>query len=529
MYKDISDNYQRKNYKVGIYCRLSNEDGEEGESNSIGNQKAILTNYVMSHGWDIVDTYIDDGYTGINFDRPGFNRMIEDIKDKRINLVVTKDLSRLGRDYIRVGYYLEIYFPENRIRYIAVNDNIDTEKESSNDMTPFRAVINDMYSKDISKKVKSVFNHKRHEGKYIGAFAAYGYQKDPLDKNKLIIDEEAAPIVKKIFSMYLAGHGLTYIARRLNDEGIVCPSSYKTKKYGTYNTKTVVVPKWCHSSVKSIINNPVFTGAVAQGKHRKINYKSKKQEATNINDWIVVKGMHEPIIAEQEFKQVQQLLNSKKNNDFKGSRKATRLFSGFAFCGDCGQYMTYTKSQARDDYLICSAYKRFGKDHCTRHSITEETLQDLILSDFRDLAYKYADKEKIRKKAEEIVNGKKDDSKAIQNELHRIEKRQAEVKQMLKSLYEDKVRGVIAEDQMLELYEQFNKERINLDAQHEEVANKLQSKAKVSDKETQISKLVEAVLNIKKLNRLILFELIEKVEIFEDEGIKVYYKMRKPY
>jgi len=425
---DLSkDNYQRENYNVGIYCRLSNDDRETGESNSISNQKAILTKYVMDQGWNIVDIYVDDGYSGLNFDRPGFKRLLEDIKDKKVSIVLTKDMSRLGRDYIQVGFYIEKFFPENKVRFVAINDNIDTGNKDSNDMTPFKAVINDMYSKDISKKVRSVFNMKRQEGKFIGPFAAYGYEKDMNDKNHLTIDHNVASVVKRIFQMYLSGHGFTVIAKRLNSEGIPAPSSYKNKKYKGYSVAKGRIGKWSHASVKSILKNPVYCGSMAQNKYKKVNYKSSKIEAVDQKDWIIVKDMHESIVTEEEFKNVQLLMN-KKNKNFTGAKKSPKLFSGFAFCADCGQYMTYYKTQAGSIYLICSGYKRFGKEHCSRHPILEDKLEEMILDDFRKMVQKFANKDKLKEKAEKVVNKKKTSLKIYEDELATIEKRLDDIK-----------------------------------------------------------------------------------------------------
>ncbi|MCT4619852.1 MAG: recombinase family protein [Marinisporobacter sp.] len=520
-----SSNYQRKNYNVGIYCRLSSDDGEVGESNSIGNQKRMLTKYVMEKGWNIVDIYIDDGYSGTNFDRPGFKRLLEDIKEKKISSVITKDMSRLGRDYIQVGYYIEKFFPENRIRYIAVNDNVDTVKDrGNNDVTPFKAIINDMYCKDISKKVRSVLNMKREEGKFIGAFAPFGYKKNPMDKSHLILDEEAAPIVKRIFQMYLEEVGFTAIARVLNEEGIPTPAYYKKRKYDTYNMGKMRVAKWCHGSVKAILKNPVYTGSVAQNKYRKINYKSKKLETLDKDEWIVVKGTHEEIISQQEFDQAQRLMNQKRDN-FSGAKRNVKLFSGFVFCGDCGEYMTYIKTRSKNNYLICSGYKRFGKKHCSRHAILQEKLEEMILSDFRKLVDRFADKEKLKKKAGKIIDSEKDPTKSYENELHMVQKRLEEMKLLLKSLYEDKVKGMIDESQLIELYNDFNKEKKNLLRRQDELLNMLKPK-EPTDKNERVEKLMNSVLNLKSLNRIILTELIDKIEIFQGEDIKIYYKIK---
>lgn len=310
-----SDNYQRENYSVAIYCRLSNDDGEKKESNSIANQKSILLEYISKMGWNLYDTYVDDGFTGTNFNRPGFNRLIKDIEGGKVGIVLTKDMSRLGRDYIQVGYYIERYFPEKGVGYIALNDNIDTHRDTNgDDITPFKAIINDMYSKDISRKIRSVFDMKRREGKFIGAFAPYGYKKNPKDKGELIIDIEVAPIVKRIFDMYLSGEGLTAIARGLNKENILPPAIEKSKRFENYNHGRIKIPKWCHSGVKHVLTNQTYTGDLAQGKSKKVNYKSSKIKRIDKGDWIIVENTHEAIISKKNFSLVQSLLNQGKTN-----------------------------------------------------------------------------------------------------------------------------------------------------------------------------------------------------------------------
>ncbi|MEJ8553345.1 recombinase family protein [Tepidibacter sp. Z1-5] len=521
------DNYQRKIYDVAIYCRLSTEDNESIESNSITNQRNLLTKYVLDQGWNIYDVYIDDGYSGLNFDRPGFKRMIKDIEEEKISLVITKDMSRLGRDYILVGFYIEKFFPENKIRFIALNDNIDNEKDNGiNDITPFKAIINDMYSKDISKKVKSVFDAKKAEGKYIGSYAPFGYEKDPLDKNHLIVDKEAAVIVRRIYDMYLKGHGLTAIGRKLNSEGVETPTQYKKRKYGKYTNGRLKIEKWSHSTIKSILNNPTYMGSVAQNKYKKVNYKSKKLKKVDREDWIVVDNMHEPIISKEEFLQVKQLREIKNNKPT--PKKSVRLFSSFVFCGDCGTYMTYTKNRSGIEYLICSGYKRFGINHCSRHAIMEEKLEDMILQDLRKLIKKFSDKERLEQKAKKIVENRKDSNKVYEEELVCIKKKLEEIKNTSITLYKDKARGILPEEQFLEFNEAFNKEKTSLNDRYNELVKKLKINDQEKVQSKHIMKLVDSIVNIKRLNRVILSQLIEKIEIFEDEDIKIHYNFKDP-
>lgn len=522
----LLDNYQGKIYNVAIYCRLSNDDGDIGESNSIKNQKALLTKYVLEKGWNIAGIYTDDGFSGLYFDRPGFKQMLNDINQGKISLVLAKDMSRLGRDYIQVGYYIEKFFPENKVRFIALNDNIDTEVDAgNNDIAPFKAIINDMYSKDISRKVRSVFNIKRQKGEFIGSFAPYGYEKHPFYKNRLVIDQEAAIVVKRMFEMYLSGHGLTAIANKLNAEGILNPSHYKKKKFENYNIGRTKISKWNHMSVKSILINPVYTGSVTQNKHKRLNYKSKKLQAVHKKDWIMVENTHDPIVTVEEFEQVQ-LLMASKNFDHTVVRGTTKLFTGFVFCGDCGEYMTYIKTNNDNCYLICSAYKRFGKKQCTRHAILEEKLQEMLLSDFRSIVQRCIDQETIEREAQKLLSSQKKKAKTYQDEMLSIEKKIEELKAVTASLYKDKVRGVIDDQHFLEIIGDIHQERTHLINRYNELHHKSNTVQLLEESESHIHQLVDSVIHIQQLDRLILSQLIQKIEIFSDENIKIHYTFK---
>lgn len=520
-----SDNYQRRNCNVAIYCRLSNDDGEKKESNSIANQKSMLMEHISKMGWKLYNIYIDDGFTGTNFNRPGFKKLIEDIEDKKIDIVLTKDMSRLGRDYIQVGYYIERYFPEKGVGYIALNDNIDTHRNiDGDDITPFKAIINDMYSKDISKKIRSVFNIKRREGKFIGAFAPYGYKKDLDDKDRLIIDEEVAPVVKRIFDMYLSGQGFTSIAKKLNNDGISPPAINKSKRLENYRHGRIKTPKWCHSGVKHILTNPTYTGDLAQGKSKKINYKSSKIKRLNQEEWIIARGVHEPIISKENFQLVQGLMNQEKKK-YGGAKRSIKLFSGFLFCGECGQYMTYYKMPKGYYFLICSTYKRYGKEECTRHSILEEELKGIILDDIKDIFKRNLNKSCLRDKCKKALDLKRKESKGNDYELIMIKKRIEELKNPLKSLYEDKVKGVINNSQFQQLYDDFNKEKESLLKRKKGLELEEKNKKNITMDE-RVDNLIDSLFNLNNLNRLILTELINKVEVFEDGRVKIHYKFK---
>ena len=326
-----------RKHRAGLYLRLSKEDEAQGQSGSISNQRAILERYAQDQGWEVAGCYIDDGYSGLHFDRPGFQRLLSDIEAGLVNLVLTKDLSRLGRDYIDTGYYLERYFPSRQVRYIALADGIDTFASSSaqNDMGPFKSVMNDLYAKDISQKVRAVMDTKREAGQFIGAFAPYGYQKDPENKNRLFVDGPAAEVVRRIFEEYLAGQSMAGIARRLNQEGVLPPSRYKAEiQRLPYHNANAVQGVWRAETIRTILGNPTYAGDLAQGKNEKWSYKLKASHKVPRQEWTVVPDTHEAIIDKEAFQIVQQLLERRSGHC--KTKAHSHLLSGLVFCGDCG-------------------------------------------------------------------------------------------------------------------------------------------------------------------------------------------------
>lgn len=421
----LKDNYQDTVFNVGIYARLSKEDEQNlAVSESISNQIDYLTQYVIDRGWSIVDVFVDDGYTGTNFNRPDFQRMLREIEVGKINLVITKDLSRLGRDYIETGHYLERYFPLRNVRYIAVNDGIDTyDNSTNNELNPIRSFFNDFYARDISKKVRTSMTVKARKGDFIGSFAPYGYLKSPLDKNKLVIDEKVAPVIRQIFERYLAGDGITRIAHILNDQQINCPSVYKAHIYENYKNAKSKFGKWTAEGVKSILQNPVYAGCLAQHKHSVISYKVKVLKAVPKENWIIVEGCHEAIVSKEVFDQVQRLMKVR-NVPYPSSPKKDHLLVGLLYCKDCGHRMTFTKTQKGEWYCICANYKRFKS--CTRHSYLERDLDNYVLDHLRKTIAAFVDREELLRKAREAVS-KKPKVDRTEQELKDAERRVGEI------------------------------------------------------------------------------------------------------
>ena len=349
-------------YNVGLYIRLSREDDDKTyESESITNQKSLLLQYAKENNLRVYDIYIDDGFSGTNFDRPGFKRLIKDIENKKINMVITKDMSRLGRDYIGTGELVEKFFPEHNVRYIAVTDNIDTYLDSTNnDIAPFKAIMNDFYAKDISKKIKSSLRAKMKDGKYVGGRAPFGYTKDKDNKNQLIVDSEQAIIVRRIFDMALDGLSYYKIADILTSEGIKTPASYYNFEWcGNYNP---TFNKWNAKTIYDILNNRIYTGDLVQGRRCKVNYKVKKIVKNSPDNYIVVENTHEAIIDKELFNEVGKRLPK---NVGRKEKKENNLLDGLLYCGDCGHRISVQARRKRDNrvYTLCNYYRTYMKEH----------------------------------------------------------------------------------------------------------------------------------------------------------------------
>ena len=323
--------------ETGLYCRLSCDDTQEGDSNSIKNQKAILEKYARERGYTKVRFYIDDGYSGTNFNRPGFQEMIRDIEDGRIKRVIVKDMSRLGRDYLKVGYYTEVYFIEHGVHFIAVNDGVDNKSGADSDFTPFRNIINEWYAKDTSKKVRAVLRAKGKSGKHLCNCPPYGYRKDEKDSQKWLVDEEAAEVVREIFSLCMKGYGPTQIARKLTERGVDSPVMRKIKHGIKYKTEKYINPEvWTTRAVCGILENPAYLGHTVNFRTRKKSYKSKKIDYLPRGDWEIFENTHEAIIDEATYETVQRIRSSKRRPSRLGEMS---VFSGMLFCADCGNKM----------------------------------------------------------------------------------------------------------------------------------------------------------------------------------------------
>ena len=522
-------NQTTKSFRVGLYIRLSREDGDKEESSSVTNQREILKRYVSEQAnFIIVKEYVDDGWTGTNFDRPKFQEMIKDIEAGIIDTVITKDLSRLGRERLMVGYYTEMYFPEHNVRYIALLDNIDTYIDSGmNDMAPFKGVINDMYVRDISKKIRSSLTERRKAGNFLGVTTPYGYKKDPENNFHLIIDEKEAEIVKRVFNLYLAGNGLTKIAQILTKDGVPVPGV--SRNIGN-SRKTALYDSWKQTTISRMLRNRVYLGELEQFKRKKVNYKSKKRITVPQEERYICKGTHEAIINEDDFNIVQNILS--KNKSFKET-KHDYLFKGLLFCAECGARLNITYSNyALKKYgeyrytTICYSYSKLYSDICTRHSNKIADLEEILIKHIKEVCRGYIN-DTLQDELINIAKRKRQEEvKKVNYEkrLETLEQKIADLGLYIKNLYVDKVKGIVSEDDYVLLVADFTKDRDNLMKEKQEVTQILANQKPQKDESAKLEKLAKEFLALEKPTKQLLNELIEKITITEDKQINIYFK-----
>ena len=517
MYLEISN---PMDYHAALYIRLSKEDESEGPSQSVQNQESLLREFVQQHRLSVYDTYIDDGWSGTNFDRPAFQRMIADIEAKKVNMVITKDLSRLGRDYILTGHYMERYFPEHRVRYISLLDGIDTGVDSTaNDITPFRAIMNDMYAKDISKKIKSVKRDKQRKGQFIGGKPVYGYKMHPTEKNKIVIDEAVAPIVRRIFAMALSGMSCRNIATLLNQEGVPTPATYANLPVVRPGPYTGL---WSSERISDMLQNETYIGNMVQGRSVKISYKSKKCLKQNPANWVVVEGTHEPLVDAETFRKVRMLVNSRRHTR---SRTYDFLLKGLIFCHECGYPLAVLnrKNAKGEDvlYFVCRTYQRFTKAGvCTCHSIKEKTVTDVVIAKVREVCQAYLKPDQLLPVAREAVENAGKQS-SLEAELQALQSKIDSLTVNLDRMYTDRLSGLLPEADFQRIFSRIKLEREQLEEKRQEL--KLRQKSPIRS-EDRARELVQRFIETAGESRELLVSLIERVELTEDKEIIIKFR-----
>ncbi len=521
------------------YLRLSKKDGdndEEGklESDSISNQRYIIQDYLSENpDIEIVEEYIDDGYSGLNFNRPGFMKMIEDIRTGKVNCVIVKDLSRFGRNYLEAGNYLDIFFPIMNVRFIAINDNIDSylyPSSLNNISASFKNVMNEEYSRDISNKIRSTFVAKRESGEYICGFPLYGYVRDPNEHGKLLLDNEAAAVVKQIFEWFSEGYSYRGITFRLNELGIPSPNKYKSLKYSNYR-RSRSSGLWTIPTIKGILSNQMYTGDLVQGKYEKINHKVKKIRRLNEDRWVIIEAHHDAIVDKELFVNVQNLMH--RDMRVSPKQKELGLFSGFLKCADCGRQMvkkkaSREKAQEKYHYYTCATYDLKTKSACTRHTVRSDKLESVVftvITKYIDLA---VDMERLLKKIHASPK-KKAASNRLSDLLHAKEKEREKIEGILLDLYPDLKSGIISRSQYLLLKQRYDSEIKEINQAISNIRQTLNHEIHSLDGENDFIRHFREYRNIDKLTREVLIALVDVIYIHEGGAIEIVFKFQDAF
>ena len=523
--------------QAAIYCRLSQDDGSLGESGSIQTQKAILTQYCQEHHMEIVDCYCDDGWSGTNFDRPAFQRMIGDIEAGRVNTVIVKDLSRFGREYAQMGLYIEHYFEEKGVRFLSLAENIDSSQGLNNLVLPFTNVINSLYARQASEKTKAAHRARAKNGMFLGSRAPYGYQKDPSDRHHLIVDPEAAEVVKEIFRMFADGIGYVRMTKILRERNILNPQAYFNQNNPDYYKHSDYWRKpfdWHATSVRAILNNPVYLGKLTFGKTKTKGFFDKRRVPAEESDWIVVEHTHEPLVSQELWDTVHQMMKARRRENSSGH---VQPFAGLVKCAGCGSSLnaSYDKKKGKYTGFSCWVYKNYGKQRCTSHAIGWQTLNRLVLEDIRCNAQvaKLAAARYVGVLLRAKLEKEKGETVRAERELKKAEKRIGELDKILAKLYEDQALGKISEARYQAMAPGYEAEQASLQEQVSRLREQLAHTQEVQDNVEQFVPLIQKYTDIQELTPHILNELIEKIVVHEkkveEDGsksqmVEIHYK-----
>ena len=508
---------------TALYCRLSKDDGTNNESMSISTQKTMLKDYAKRNGFLNCQFYVDDGYSGTNYDRPAFRQLIEDIQDGEVSTLITKDLSRLGRNYLETGTYIEVFFPNHNVRYIAINDGVDSIDNAQMDITPFRNIINEMYAKDTSRKIKSALHARRMQGKYMATTAPFGYQKDEKDHNHLVIDEVTAPVVELIFSIAEEGVGLHTICNRLRKAKVLKPSFYKKELFERFMDEEKMYD-WDTAYVSQILHNPVYAGNLTVADKPTKTMRSKKRQYIPFAEREVIYGTHEPIIEQNRWNNVQKILQSRPPVIGESSSGYDNIFRGIIKCADCGSAMLAKVEQKRKrnnvldkTFYCCTKYRKYGKEGCSSHNIEARTVHEVVLADIQKHAGQALTDRKamVTDIAERLNLQLSADKEQQKKELRQCKQRVSEIENLYAKLYEDLTRELITEKRFQMLSARYDSEQEELTARIKEL-----EKSAIADKE-QLSSIehfaeqISGYAGITELNFKIINQLIEKILVSE--------------
>ncbi|MBO4867243.1 MAG: recombinase family protein [Ruminococcus sp.] len=516
---------------TALYCRLSQDDMLQGESNSITNQKAILKKYAEDNGFRNPVFYVDDGVSGTTFERDGFKSMMADVEAGKVGTVITKDLSRLGRDYLKTGEYIEIIFPDYDVRYIAINDGVDTLK-SENELMAFKNIFNDWYARDTSKKIRAVFKAKGQSGKPL-SLPIYGYKKSEADKNMWLVDDEAAEVVRRIFKLCIEGYGPVQIARILTQEGIPTPTAYALSQGRDNGHKNAKLHRWSGKTISHILDRPEYIGHTVNFRTHKKSYKNKKTVRNPQEEWLIFENTHEPIITQQEFDLVQEL---RKNKRRPTKHEEVNPFSGMVYCADCGKKMYLcraTSLTADQEHLKCSTYSS-DKDACSAHFIRTVVLNEIVLNELNKLLIRVKEHEDefIRAAMDNSVQKQSSELAKAKKAMKQGEKRIAELDRLFTRLYEDNVSGKISDERFSMMSAGYEDEQKKLKASVTELTAYIETAEQKSADVTAFISVVQKYERITELTPEIMHELIEKIVVHapdkssghRTQQIDIYYR-----
>ncbi|MCM1061123.1 MAG: recombinase family protein [Eubacterium sp.] len=532
----------KQQYNTALYLRLSRDDEQQGESGSISTQRDMLTQYCKEQNLRIVDEYVDDGWSGTNFDRPSFQRMIDDIEEGKINCVVTKDLSRLGRNYILTGQYTEIYFPSKGVRYIAVSDGVDTEKGES-EIAPFLNILNEMHARQTSKKVKAALRTRFLGGAHYGPCPPIGYKRHPEIKGKLVPDEETRWIVEKIFDMAAHGAGYSKIRHTLDEEHIPTPAWLDFQKYGMFAKVFDGKPEnkrhqWTTTNIRVILHKEVYIGNSVHNKIGNISFKNKKKIYNPSDKWLAIENTHEAIISKEIWEQAHAHLDSRKRPTRTGE---IQIFAGLLKCPDCGWNMRFFHEFAKENrperkHFMCETYAKFGKGRCSTHYIKYDVLYAAVLGRLQywiAQAHEKDDGELLQRLLKSGDRQREKENASAKKELARTEKRIGELDNLFTKMYEDRVKEAITERNFSMLSAKYQEEQTQLENKKCELQAKLDKSMQESDGAEKWLSLIRKYTELTELTAPLLNELIDKIVIHkavdEEDGsrtqeIEIFYR-----
>ena len=521
--KEEHMNNNRQSYNAGekitaLYCRLSRDDELQGDSNSIINQKAILQKYADDNGFRNTFLFVDDGYSGTTFDRPDWNRLMGLVDEGRVGTIIVKDMSRLGRDYLKVGMYTEMVFPNADIRFIAINNGVDSANQSENDMTPFINIFNEFYAKDTSRKIRAVFKAKGQSGKPLSTNPPYGYVKDPEDKTHWLVDEKAAEVVREIFRLCIQGYGVSEIAKEITKQHILNPTAYAKAggrsvpdNRGGDNDYT-----WRGSTVSHMLSRPEYLGHTVNFKTYRKSYKQKKQLKRDPSEWQIFENTHEAIVDRETYDIVQRIRD--------GRRRVTPMgemptLSGMVFCADCGAklYQVRGRNLPQSEYMVCATYRKRGKEVCSSHQIRNSVIEEFLLDGIRSMtAY-------VREHEDEFVEmvtmlSKAETEKALRDEKRELEQAQTRVRKLdaiIQRLYEDNVEGKISDERFAKMSENYESEQKSLERRIIEIRSSIATQKENCINVNSFVALVRKHTDIQELNAEAIREFVERVEVFQ--------------